>query len=136
LSVIMPCVLTSRCQVLYLMSFVTTCASTSAIHVARDLILGSQRSKLNNVTVNYSSRIQNNFLYVSQPRHDSHIISCNGENHIRYKPYHSSQYYNSVRHLSNSGIDPRAEAQVPMQFSGIFKIMSESAPVKVAQDFF
>jgi len=111
-----------------------TCAGTSSINVARDLTLGNQQSKLNNVTVNYSSRIQNNFLYVSQPRHVSHIISCNKEKHIEYKPYHSNQY-NSVRHFSHAGIDPRAEAQVPMQYSGIFKIMSESVPIKVAQDF-
>lgn len=128
--------ISSSSALLYVIRNDYTCASMSCIHVARsDLTLGNQQSKLNKVTVNYSSRIQINCLYVSQPRYVFHIISYNGEKHVGHKSYHNSQYYNSVRHLLNAGINPIAEAQVPRQFSGIFKIMSESAPIKIAQDF-
>lgn len=108
--------------------------NTSRTNIAQDLTLSNQQLILNNVTVKFSSRIQNNFPCVSHPRIVSHIILHNGKKYIGYQTCRSSQYYNSVRYLSNTGIDS-AETQVPMQFSGIFKVISESAPIKVAQDF-
>ncbi|XP_077267073.1 cytochrome c oxidase assembly protein COX18, mitochondrial [Temnothorax americanus] len=108
--------------------------STSCTNVAQDLTLGNQQFTLNNVTVKHSSGIQNNFLYMSHPRIASHIILYNGKKHVGYKPYRSGQYHNGIRHLSSAGIQSAAETQLPMQFNGIFKAISESAPIKVAQD--
>lgn len=108
--------------------------STSCTNIAQDLILGNQQSTLNNVIIKYSPRIQNNFLYVSHPRIVSHITLYNGKKRIGYKTYYGSQYYNSKRYLSNVSIDSIAKDQVQMQFSGIFKAISESAPVKITQD--
>ncbi|XP_039303587.1 cytochrome c oxidase assembly protein COX18, mitochondrial isoform X2 [Solenopsis invicta] len=106
--------------------------NTSRTNIARDLTFGNQQ-KLNKVK--FSPRIQNDFSCVSHPRIVSHLILHKGEKHIGYKTCHSSQYYNSVRYLSNASIDSIAETQVPMQFSGIFKVISESAPIKVVQDY-
>ncbi|XP_011691054.1 PREDICTED: mitochondrial inner membrane protein COX18 isoform X2 [Wasmannia auropunctata] len=111
--------------------------STSRTHIAQDLTFNNHQSMLNNVsnvTVKCSSRIQNNFLCVSYPRIISHIILYNGKKHVKCKTYHSSQYFNSVRYISNVGVDSIAEAQVPTQFNGVFKVISESAPVKLTQD--
>lgn len=102
------------------------CANT-----AQDLVAG-QRS-VNNVTKQYNSRVRNNFLGVFHPRTVSCMsFACNGEKHIGYKTYYGS--YNRVRHFSSANIDSVAEAKVPMQFSGIFKTISDSTPVKIAQD--
>lgn len=111
--------------------------STSRTHIAQDLTFNNHQSMLNNVsnvTVKCSSRVQNNFLCVSYPRIISHIILYNGKKHVKCKTYHSSQYFNSVRYISNVGVDSIAEAQVPTQFNGVFKVISESAPVKLTQD--
>lgn len=108
--------------------------NTSCTNIVQDLTLGNQQSTLSNVIVKYSSRIQNNFLYVSHPRIISHITLYNGRKHFGYKTYYGSQHYNSIRCLSNTSIDSIAKDQVQMQFSGIFKAISESAPVKITQD--
>jgi len=107
--------------------------STSCTNIAQDLTFNNQLPKLNNV-IKYSPRIQNNFLNMSRSRIVFHITSYNENKHGGSKTYHSSQYYNSVRYLSNVGIDPIAEVKVPMQFNSIFKAMSESTPIKITQD--
>lgn len=108
--------------------------STSCANIAQDLTFGYQQYMLNNVIVKCSSRIRNNFLDVSHPRIVSHIILYKEKKHIGYKPHHSSQYYNSIRYLSNASIDHVTENQVSIQFNGMFKAISESEPVKITQD--
>lgn len=89
---------------------------------------------LSNVMVRqYSSRIQNNFNYVSYPQMISHIHNDKREKHMGHKIY-NSQYYNNIRCFSSTSIDSIAKTQVPMQFSGIFKTLSESTLVKIGQD--
>jgi len=103
-------------------------------NIAKDLTFSNQQSMFNNVIVKHSSKIQN-FLYISHPRIVSHIMLCRSERkYVRYKSYYNSQYYN-VRYLSNTGINSITEVQAPMQFNGIFKAISESAPIKITQDF-
>ncbi|KAL0104427.1 hypothetical protein PUN28_017275 [Cardiocondyla obscurior] len=103
-------------------------ASSYSKNVARDFTLDNQQSKSNNTAIKFSSRVQSNSFIVS------HILLRNERTYVKCKPYHSGQYYNSIRYVSNSGINSVAEVQDPTQFSGIFKVISESAPVKVAQD--
>ncbi|KAG5328489.1 COX18 protein, partial [Acromyrmex charruanus] len=99
-------------------------------NIAKDSTFSNQQSMFNNVIVKHSSKIQN---FLSHPRIVSHIMLCTERKCIGYK-YYGSQYYN-VRYLSNTGIDSITEVQVPMQFNGIFKAISESAPIKITQDF-
>lgn len=102
-------------------------------NIAKDLTFSNQQSLLNNVIVKHSSETRN-FLYMPQPRIVSHIMLYTERKYIGYKSYCGSQYYN-VRYLSNAGIDFVTEVKVPMQFNGIFKAISESAPIKITQDF-
>ncbi|XP_029171298.1 cytochrome c oxidase assembly protein COX18, mitochondrial isoform X2 [Nylanderia fulva] len=89
---------------------------------------------LSNVTIRqYSSRVQNNFSCVSYPQMISHMHNDKKENIMGHKIY-NNQYYNNVRCFSSTSIDSVAETQVPMQFSGIFKTLSESTLVKIGQD--
>ncbi|KYN05481.1 PREDICTED: mitochondrial inner membrane protein COX18 [Cyphomyrmex costatus] len=101
--------------------------------IAKDLIYNNQQSMSNNVIIKHGSKIQN-FLYISHPRIVSHAMLYNERKHGGYKSYRSSQY-NNIRYLSNTGIDSVAEVKVPMQFNGLFKAISESAPIKISQDF-
>lgn len=107
-------------------------------NTTQDLTFLNQRlMSLNNVVIRqYSSRLQNNFYYMSRPRIISSVISHSDkrEKHVGYKTYNSSQYCNSIRYFSSTGVDPITENQVPIQFSSIFKILSESTLVKIAQD--
>lgn len=104
-------------------------------NITRDLAFLNQQSiSLNNVIIRrYSSRVQNNFHYMSYPQIVSHVHNNKREKHIGCKTY-SSQYYNSIRCFSSTSVDSIAETQVPMQFSGIFKTLSESTLVKISQD--
>ncbi|XP_029676642.1 cytochrome c oxidase assembly protein COX18, mitochondrial [Formica exsecta] len=110
--------------------------STSCTNVTQDLIFLNQQLSLNNIIIRqYGSRVQNNFHYVSYPQMIFHVISHNDkEKRIGCKNYYSSQHYNSIRHFSSVNVDSIAESQVPMQFSGIFRTLSESALVKFTQD--
>lgn len=110
--------------------------STYCTNVTQDLIFLNQQLSLNNVIIRqYGSRVQNNFHYVSHPQMIFHVISHNDkEKRIGCKNYYSSQHYNSIRHFSSVNVDSIAESQVPMQFSGIFRTLSESALVKITQD--
>jgi len=73
---------------------------------------------------------------VSHPQIISPVISHSDrrKKRIGCKTYYSSQYYNGIRCFSSTSVDSIAENQVPMQFSGIFKMLSESTLVKIAQD--
>lgn len=112
--------------------------STSCTNVTQDLtFLNQQLMSLNNVIIRqYDSKVQNNYHYVSHPQIVFHAISHNDkrEKRIGCKTYYSNQYYNSIRHFSSGNVNSVAESQVPMQFSGIFKTLSESAFVKITQD--
>ncbi|GAB1869310.1 Mitochondrial inner membrane protein COX18 [Camponotus japonicus] len=107
-------------------------------NITQDLTFLNQRLvSLNNAKVRqYSSRLQNNFYYVSHPQIISPVISHSDrrKKRIGCKTYYSSQYYNGIRCFSSASVDSIAENQVPMQFSGIFKMLSESTLVKIAQD--
>lgn len=111
----------------------TVCDSynASCVNNMQDPAIGSRQSVLlNNVTKQYHSKVQNNLLVY--PRIVSSIILCNGEKNMGCKTYYSSQGY--VRYFSSANIDHIAEVKVPVQFSGIFKTISESPPIKIAQD--
>lgn len=105
-------------------------------NTTQDLTFLNQRlMSLNNVVRQYSSMLQSNFYYVSRPQIIASVISHGNEREkcIGCKTYYSSQY-NSNRYFSNAGVDAITENQVPTQFSSIFRILSESTLVKIAQD--
>ncbi|XP_014478096.1 PREDICTED: mitochondrial inner membrane protein COX18 [Dinoponera quadriceps] len=109
--------------------------STSCANTAQDLDFDRQQPVLlNNVIKRYSSIQQSNFSYMSHPRIISPIILCNGDRYVGYKIYHGGQSYNSTRYFSSANIDSVSEIEAPMQLSGIFKTISESMPIKIAQD--
>lgn len=113
----------------------TVCNNYSTSCTNIDSTLGNRKSVLSNVMVKYNSRIWDGFPHVSHPRIVSHIILYDGKKLSGYKPYHSTQYCNSIRYFSNVSVDSIAEAQVPTQFNYIFKTISDSEPVKIMQDF-
>lgn len=108
----------------------------SCTNIAQDSVFKSRQPAtvlLNNlITKRYNSREQYHHV-VSQPQIISQALFQNGKKHIGYNA-HSNQYYNSVRYLSNISSNSIAEVKDPMQFSGIYKALSESTPVKIAQD--
>ncbi|XP_012233652.2 cytochrome c oxidase assembly protein COX18, mitochondrial [Linepithema humile] len=110
--------------------------STSCTNIAQDSILNNQQPVLLNnlVAKRYNSRKQYNHLNVSQPQIISQALLHNGKKHVGYKTCCSNQYYNSVRHLSNISSNSIAEIKDPSQFNYIFKTLSESTPVRIAQD--
>lgn len=110
--------------------------STSCTNIAQNLVLNNQQPVLLNnlVAIRYNSRKQCNYLKMSQPRIISQALLQNGTRHVGYKACYNNQYYNSIRYLSNTSSNYITELKDPMQFSGIFKILSESTPVKIAQD--
>jgi len=80
----------------------------------------------------YSPRVRKNCFHVSSyPGIVSHAILSNGKKHVRCR---AGPYYASVRHLTTDSVDPVAKTMDSMQYGGIFKTLSESMPVKVAQD--
>ncbi|KYN43362.1 Mitochondrial inner membrane protein COX18 [Trachymyrmex septentrionalis] len=101
-------------------------------NIAKDLTFSNQQSMCNNVIVKHSSKKQN-FLYMSRPRIVSHIMLCTEKKYVGYKSYYGSQYYN-VRYFSNAVTDFITKVPVT-QFNSIFKAISESAPIKITQDF-
>jgi len=110
--------------------------STSCTNISQDSVLNNQQPVLLNnlVAKRYDSKKQYNYLNVSQSQIISQALLHNGKKHVGYKACYSNQYYNSVRYLSNISSNSIAEIKDPVQFSGIFKILSDSTPVKVAQD--
>lgn len=107
-------------------------------NIIQDLTFLNQRLvSLNNViSRQYSSRLRNNFYYMSHPQIISPIISSRSDKREKYKgckTYYSSQYYNGIRYFSSANIDSVTENQIP-QFNFIFKMLSESTIVKIAQD--
>ncbi|EZA53388.1 hypothetical protein DMN91_004592 [Ooceraea biroi] len=102
---------------------------------AQDLARSSQQpTLLKNLSAGrYSSGVRNNCFRMSHPGIISHAILYNRRKHVERKTGHSL-CYNSIRHLSTGGTDSVVQAAAPVQYSGIFKMLSESTPVKVAQD--
>ncbi|XP_011143328.1 cytochrome c oxidase assembly protein COX18, mitochondrial isoform X1 [Harpegnathos saltator] len=117
-------------------AFHTVCNSysTSCTNITQDLNFDYQQ--LNNIILErHSSTQQNNFSHMFYPRFVSPVILCNRKRWLEYKTYHANQSYSGIRHFSSTNIDVISEVKAPMQFSGIFKTMSESTPIKIAQDF-
>ncbi|XP_032680416.1 cytochrome c oxidase assembly protein COX18, mitochondrial isoform X2 [Odontomachus brunneus] len=115
--------------------------SMSCANIAHNLDHNREQPvSLNNIiTKQYSSIRHSNVSCISHHLKYrwifSSVILCNGERHIEHKTYHDSQSYNSIRYFSSTSIDFVSEMKVPMQFSGIFKTLSESMPIKIVQDF-
>lgn len=106
-------------------------------NITQDLTFFNRQLMLNNVTIRqYSSREQNNFHYVSQSQIVSNVILHNNKKEIRMgrKTYYNNLNCNSIRYFSNASVDSIAENHVPMQFSDIFRTLSESEFVKITQD--
>ncbi|KAL6265183.1 hypothetical protein P5V15_005267 [Pogonomyrmex californicus] len=113
-------------------TFICNGYSTTCLNV-QDLTVNKQQFVLNNIT-KYDSKIQNNFPYISHPRHIFYKSLYNEMKYPGHKTCHTGLYYNSIRYLSSTSIN-FTEGQVPMQFqNNIFKAISESMPVKVTQD--
>jgi len=107
----------------------SSCGSTMQYLAASDQRPAISR---NIVTVGqYSPRVRNNcFQMSSYPRIVSHAILSNGRKHVRCKV---DPCYAGIRHLTTDSIDRVAKTMDLMQYN-IFKMLSESTSVKVAQD--
>lgn len=83
----------------------------------------------NAVTKQYDAKIQNSLLFSCRSRILSNTTLYSKKNYVGCKIHHAGQSYNSIRYLST--IDTIVETKTT---SGIFKIISESTPVKITQD--
>ncbi|XP_011630837.1 cytochrome c oxidase assembly protein COX18, mitochondrial [Pogonomyrmex barbatus] len=114
-------------------TFICNGYNTTCLNV-QDLTVNKQQFVLNNIIKYDNSKIQNNFPYISHPRHIFYKSLYNEMKYPRHKTCHTGLYYNSIRYLSSTSIN-FTEGQIPMQFqNNIFKAISESMPVKVTQD--
>lgn len=110
--------------------------SMSCANITQDLVLYCQQPALlcNVITKRYSSTQNIDFSCMSHRRIISPAILYNVTRHVEHKICHGSQSYSGARYFSNASIDYVSEVKAPMQGSGIFKTISESMPVKTAQD--
>lgn len=108
-------------------------AATYCTSDMQDLTFNKRPISIKNVAMRQYNPGAQNCFHMSYPGIISQAILHNGRRCVGYKIGHDQCLHN-IRHLSTGSTDSIAGTTVPLQYTGIFRTLSESVPVKIAQD--